>query len=319
MSQDDFADLQRTIEGQGHTWRAGPTSLTVLPPEDQERRLGLRLEPREMERLATLLAEPLARAVEFPPAWDWRDVQGIDWTTPVRDQRGCGSCVAFGAVAVMEAMLKRHHNDAALQPDLSEAHLFFCGCGDCCDKGWWPSYALNYAKSSGVPDEDCFPYQDFNLPCSEACSDWHGRAVKVVGWKELAEPAVRKEWLAETGPVIGCLAIYRDFFSYTDGVYRHTTDDLAGYHAVGVVGYSEAEQAWICKNSWGTDWGVDGWFKIGYGECGIDSEFAMYGVEDVAPPGTDPEPEPEPDPEPAPDGGCNLVARLASVFQSKGE
>ena len=316
MSQDDLAVLQRTIEGKGHTWRAGPTSLMALPPEEQERRLGLRLEPREMERLASLLEAPAERAAQFPPAWDWRDVEGSDWTTPVRDQRGCGSCVAFGTVGVMEAMLKRHQNDAALQPDLSEAHLFFCGCGDCCDKGWWPSYALNYAKSSGVPDEDCFPYQDFNLPCSEACSDWHGRAVKVASWQELADLGSRKEWLANRGPVIGCLAVYRDFFSYTGGVYRHATGDLAGYHAVCVVGYSEAEQAWICKNSWGTDWGDAGWFKIGYGESGMDTEFAMYGVEEVVPPGTDPEP--EPDPEPAPGGGCNLVARLARVFQSKG-
>ena len=291
--------------------------MTVLPPEEQDRRLGLRLEPREMERLASLLDAPAPRDVEFPAAWDWRDVEGVDWTTTIRDQRGCGSCVAFATLAVMEAMLKRHHNDATLQPDLSEAHLFFCGCGDCCGTGWWPSYALNYAKSSGVPDEDCFPYQEFNLPCSESCSDWHGRAVKVSSWAELLDAGARKQWLATKGPVIGCLAVYRDFYSYTDGVYRHSTGDLAGYHAICVVGYSEAEQAWICKNSWGIDWGNEGWFKIGYGECGIDSEFAMYGVGEIIPPGVDPEPEPEPDPEPDPNGGCNLAARLAGFMRGE--
>ncbi|MGD2206720.1 MAG: C1 family peptidase, partial [Anaerolineae bacterium] len=141
MSQDDLMDLQRAIADQGHAWDAGPTTLSTLPPEEQDRRLGLRLVPEEMDRLRVALATMEVIAAEFPPAWDWRDVNGADWTTPIRDQMACGSCVAFGTVGVLESMLKLHYQDAALQPDLSEAHLFFCGCGACCDKGWWPSYA----------------------------------------------------------------------------------------------------------------------------------------------------------------------------------
>jgi hypothetical protein len=66
-------------------------------------------------------------------------------------------------------------------------------------------------------------------------------------------------------------------------VYRHVTGDLVGYHAIEVVGYSESEQCWICKNSWGTGWGDSGWFKIGYGECDIDSTFPMYSVKGIIP------------------------------------
>jgi C1A family cysteine protease len=288
--------------------------LSMLQPEQQGRYLGLRLEPEELRRIATLMAESPVRAADFPPAWDWRNAHGGDWTTPVRDQKACGSCVAFATVAVLEAMLKRHHGDAQLQPDLSEAHLFFCGCGNCCDRGWWPSYALNYAKSNGVPDEACFPYQDQNQPCSETCSDWQNRAVRAVNWQELLDTGMRREWLATKGPLVACLAVYRDLFSYTGGVYRHTTGDLAGYHAICVAGYSEAEEAWICKNSWGNNWGEDGWFKIGYHECGIDSRFAMYGVEAVVPPSSQPEP-PEPEPEPPSNEGCNLVERLLRAIQ----
>ncbi len=310
MSQDELKQLQGAISDRGYRWQAGTTSVSLLPPQEQERRLGLRLVPEEMARIATTLDELPLRAAEFPAAWDWRDVEGADWTTPIRDQKGCGSCVAFGIVAVLEAMLKLHQDSAGFEPDLSEAHLFFCGCGACCDKGWWPSYALNYAKNSGVPDEACFPYQDHNLPCSESCAEWQSRAVKVVSWQEVLDMGTRKEWLATRGPVVGCMAVYRDFFSYTGGVYRHTTGDLAGYHAVGVVGYSDAEQAWICKNSWGTDWGEGGWFKIGYGQCGMDTLFPMYCVEDVTPPGPEPPPPPPP-PEP-PKPGCNLMARFAA-------
>ena len=62
-------------------------------------------------------------------------------------------------------------------------------------------------------------------------------------------------------------------------IYRHASGRLEGYHAIAVVGYSETEQCWICKNSWGTGWGEGGWFRIRYGECGIGSTFPFYTVE----------------------------------------
>jgi C1A family cysteine protease len=304
MSEDELMDLQQAIRDRGHTWEAGSTTLTELAPEEQDRRLGLRVVPEEMQRFASLMAEMAPLAAEFPGAWDWRDVEGADWTTAIRDQGACGSCVAFGSVAVLESMLKLHHSDASLQPDISEAHLFFCGCGSCCEEGWWPTYALDYARDYGVPDEACFPYQDHNMACSDTCADSQVRSTRIVGWEEMVDAGARKEWLATKGPLVGCMAVYRDFFSYTGGVYRHTTGSMAGYHAVCVVGYTEADQAWICKNSWGPGWGEQGWFQIGYGECGIDTQFAMFGVTGVIPPGSEPTPPPPPPPQPKP-GGCS--------------
>ena len=51
-----------------------------------------------------------------------------------------------------------------------------------------------------------------------------------------------------------------------------------GDHAICVVGFDDANGCWICKNSWGPGWGESGWFKIGYGECGMGSSFAFYAV-----------------------------------------
>jgi C1A family cysteine protease len=310
MSEDELMDLQHAIEDRGHDWRAGRTSLTGLSPEEQDRRLGLRLVPEEMARIATTMASVVPAAAEFPPAWDWRAVDGVDWTTAIRDQKACGSCVAFATVAVLEAAFKLHQQDPTFQPDLSEAHLFFCGCGKCCDKGWWPSYALDYVRDAGVPIEECFPYQDHDMPCGDSSADWPEHAIQIPSWQEILDLGARKGWLATRGPVIGCMAVYRDFFNYAEGVYRHATGDLAGYHAVGVVGYSEAEQCWICKNSWGTAWGESGWFKIGYGQCDMDIQFAMYGVDGIIPGPTPPTPPPPPEPQP----GCNLWARLIKAI-----
>jgi hypothetical protein len=198
MSQERISGLQQAIDDEGHSWTAGLTSVSELSREEQARRLGLRLDPYEVAKVVTQMAQATPRAGEYPTGWDWRDVGGMDWTTPIRDQQACGSCVAFGTVAVLEAMLKRHYDDATLQVDLSEAYLFFCGCGDCCDTGWWPTDALDFAQSTGVPDEACFPYRDQNTPCTNACQDWRDRAIQVAGWRELVDAAERKEWLSST-------------------------------------------------------------------------------------------------------------------------
>jgi hypothetical protein len=100
--------------------------------------------------------------------------------------------------------------------------------------------------------------------------------VKITAWAAVMAVADRKNVLAAKGPMVAGMAVFNDFFSYRTGVYRHTTGALAGYHAVSVVGYDDTQQCWICKNSWGPGWGDSGWFRIGYGECGMDTQFAFY-------------------------------------------
>lgn len=66
--------------------------------------------------------------------------------------------------------------------------------------------------------------------------------------------------------------VYEDFMSYKDGVYKHKTGNALGGHAVKIVGWGDGY--WIVANSWGTGWGMKGFFNIAFGECGIDS--AVY-------------------------------------------
>jgi hypothetical protein len=88
-----------------------------------------------------------------------------------------------------------------------------------------------------------------------------------------------KEWISTKGPLVACFTVYDDFFAYNGGIYRHVTGDIAGGHCVSCVGYNDEQQYWICKNSWGASFGENGYFRIGYGECGIDSY--MDTVEEV--------------------------------------
>ena len=62
--------------------------------------------------------------------------------------------------------------------------------------------------------------------------------------------------------------------SYKSGIYYHTTGARRGGHAIKIVGWGYDSQLnmeyWICANSWNTTWGMDGYFNIKFGQCGID-------------------------------------------------
>ncbi len=282
MPKMDERKLMEMIKEKGHTWKAGRTTLSDLSDEEKKKRLGLSVKKDEFEQMRIRMKRA-QKSFSFPSEWDWRKVQGKNWTTSIKDQGACGSCVSFATCAVMESMMKIEGDDSSLSIDLSEAFLFFCGCGSCCNRGWTFEPALDYTKSTGVSDEACFPYSLGNTSCDSRCSDWEKRVSKITEWKEITNVSERKNILSGVGPLIGGMSVYEDFYSYKGGVYRQVIGDFLGYHAIAVVGFSEDKQCWICKNSWGFGWGESGWFKIGYGECDIDSTFPMYSVNGIVP------------------------------------
>jgi C1A family cysteine protease len=208
----------------------------------------------------------------LPPIVDWRNRKGRDNVTSVKDQGGCGSCVAFGTTATLESMILIEHN---VSLDLSEAELLFCGGGSC--GGWWPSSAVTYLTNSGIAHESCFPYQDHNMACN-TCAERDGEAVKITNSTVIFGVDLRKQYLAHIGPMMCVFEVYDDFFGYGSGVYSHVVGDLAGLHCVEVIGYEDLANCWICKNSWGNLWGDSGFFRIAYGQCGIDSAYPFWGI-----------------------------------------
>jgi C1A family cysteine protease len=223
-----------------------------------------------LQNQARIRAEAIG-AVTAPAAYDLTNVGGKNFVTDVKDQLSCGSCVAFGTVATVESRLRVQRGDPNLAIDLSEAHLFFClarAGGYNCSTGWWPEYAYDAFKNTGVTDDACYPYSMSNTDCSGRCSNWADRVLKITGYTSLtSKSADIKEWVSTKGPVSACFIVYQDFFAYKSGVYKHVTGGQAGGHCVTTVGYNDNPGYWICKNSWGTSWGDRGFFKIGYGEC----------------------------------------------------
>ncbi|WP_053227714.1 C1 family peptidase, partial [Solirubrobacter soli] len=273
-------------------WEWGETSLLQLSAEERDLRLGYVPGPgeptlEEQEEIAREAAAAAAPAAEIgaPPAQDWRNVGGRSYVGPIRDQGGCGSCVAFGTAATIEARARVASGNPGLGIDLSEAHLFYCiaaSQGRNCANGWWPDQSFEGARTQGVCDEACFPYTAHDQPCNR-CGDWGNRVTKVTAWHKITNVNDMKAWLASSGPLAACFNVYDDFYAYRSGVYRHVSGALRGGHCVCIVGYSDTDRCWIAKNSWGAGWGESGFFRIAYGDCGIDS--AMWAADNVALPG----------------------------------
>jgi hypothetical protein len=281
MANLEVSEIRSAIQAAGQNWRAADNPVSRLEPEAQRRRLGLAVPPGEKERIAAAMAEAshLRGAMAYATERDWRSKDGANFVTPIRDQGNCGSCVSFATVATIESQARIEHKAPTWELNLSEAELFFCG-GATCANGWWPKDAVAYAKNKGIGDESCMPYSDHDQACNIS-SDKPDKMLKIGDSQEIAGIEQRKGWLDTNGPMVACLAIYDDFFAYADGIYRHATGELAGYHAVSCVGYNENEGYWLCKNSWGESWGDGGFFKIAYGEAEIDTSFAMYGVAEI--------------------------------------
>jgi C1A family cysteine protease len=285
-----MADL-RLKELQSGLWEAVATEAAALASADIRIRLGAEPPPgaaglEERERLATQAAmqaaaspSPDLAAAAAPTAVDWRASGGHDYLGSIRDQASCGSCVAFGSIAAIEGSTRVAAKKFDLACDLSEAHLFYChgaSEGRNCGNGWWPSKALDAARSKGIVDEACFPYTAGDQAC-KPCTDAATRTTKIKSWTSLTTVPAMKTWIAEKGPVVACFTVYEDFRYYRAGVYHHVSGVQLGGHCVCIVGYSDADKCWIARNSWGAGWGESGYFRISYGEVGIDYE--MWGVE----------------------------------------
>jgi C1A family cysteine protease len=270
----DLNALSEALSEAGRPWDSGPTTMTMLEEHERTIRLGVPPKPELPIHDEGTTSALFSADVGAPAAFDLRDIAGVNYDTAVKDQGGCGSCVAFGSAATMETVFRYTHR--TLMPlNLSEAHLFYCHAraeGRNCSNGWWPDRALTCARDKGVTFDDYFPYTAGDQDCTRLNADWPNRLAKVTAFEVISgNGAKMKEAISTYGSVTACFNVFQDFFSYRTGVYRHVTGSLAGGHCVVLIGYDDAAGCWIARNSWGTGWGDSGYFRIAYGECGIES------------------------------------------------
>jgi C1A family cysteine protease len=283
----DLETLSSALEAAGRPWQMAYTSMTAL--EEGERRIRLGVPPRpeledSAEAAAAAAMAATADSIGAPASFDVRNVNGVSYDSPVKDQGACGSCVAFGTLGATEVVFRYTHG-TTMPLDLSEAHLFYVygrADGRNCSNGWWPEPALAHVKATGVTFEDYYPYTGGDQDGTTKLNpDWPNRYAKVTDYANITGNAlVMKERISTYGAITACFNVYQDFFSYKSGIYKHLSGDLAGGHCVTLIGYDDTQSCWIARNQWGNGWGDSGYFKIAYGECGIESysTCSIHGV-----------------------------------------
>jgi len=208
-----------------------------------------------------------------PDAVDWRK-QG--YVTPVKDQGQCGSCWAFSAVASLEG---QHLKAAGSLVSLSEQNLVDCSqnFGNMGCDGGLMDQAFQYVQANGgIDTEQAYPYKAVDQTCAY---DAANIGAKCTGFTDVAagDEEALQDAIASVGPIsVGIDASQDSFQFYKSGVYAD--DNCSSQfldHGVTAVGYDTDDSGaayYIVKNSWGTDWGNQGYIWMARNKnnaCGI--------------------------------------------------
>jgi cathepsin B len=273
-----IADIrQRT-----HRWEAYDFETNPMKDYSYGKLMGLlgTVNNPAKERIPEFSYADVEMLQQLPANFDWRTESQC--VHPVRDQQHCGSCWAFAA---SEALSDRFciASKGAVDVVLSPQDMVSCDNWDMGCNGGILSFAWSYLTSTGIVTDTCTPYVsgDGSVPkCPKTCEDGSdrkkykcasGSVVKASG-----AASIQSEIFAN-GPLETGFDVYEDFFSYKSGIYHYTSGAKAGGHAVKIIGWGQENGVnyWICANSWGNSWGMEGFFNIEWGQCGIDS--AAYG------------------------------------------
>ncbi|MFS7982773.1 putative cathepsin H [Helianthus anomalus] len=207
-----------------------------------------------------------------PLTQDWRKT-GI--VSPVKNQGSCGSCWTFSTTGALEAAYAQAFGKSV---SLSEQQLVDCagdfnnfGCN-----GGLPSQAYEYIKyNGGLDSEEAYPYTGKDGVCKYSAENAAVQVLDSVNITSGAEDEL-KHAVGVVRPVSVAFEVIANFRLYTGGVF--TSDDCGSgpmdvNHAVVAVGYGAEDGVpyWLIKNSWGADWGLNGYFKMEMGKnmCGV--------------------------------------------------
>jgi cathepsin L len=195
----------------------------------------------------------------------------VDWrqnlqksSTWIRDQGKCGSCWAVAAVGALEMHAERKFGSASR---LSHQQLVDCvpnprhcgGTGGC--KGATGELAFEFARIHGVSTDEAYQSKE------GGCNKKTHVAYKLNGFVRLPEnkASYLKHAIATQGPVV-VSADGGKWFAYGGGVFSGCAKDTVVNHAILGVGYGidpvSAKDYWTIRNSWGPDWGENGFMRI---------------------------------------------------------
>jgi len=215
----------------------------------------------------------------LPREWDWRNVSGVNYCSPNRNQHipvYCGSCWVFGTLGALNDRFNVARKNRWPMTQLSPQEIIDCnGVGSC--QGGEPGNVFEHAKLHGLVEEGCNNYKAVNEKCdpfNRCGSCWPDNCFAIQNYTryyitDYGKLQGREAMMAEIhnrGPIacsVGCTQAFD--LKYAGGIYEELSETPTN-HIVSVTGWGVDKETnveyWIVRNSWGDAWGEMGWFRV---------------------------------------------------------
>jgi len=261
----------------------GVTKFMDLTPEEFKATF-LTYKPNPARRSKADVLPPLPSGTNIPDTFDWATLGA---TTPIYNQGQCGSCWAFSATEEIESMwwLKHHATNANTTiRSLSMQQIVDCDTGngdEGCDGGDTTTAYEYVIKAGGLEPFADYPYAGVDQKCKFNAKDI---SVSISNWSYVTQDHNETQMQVASyaqGPLSICVdaASWQYYFG---GVIREICGQTLD-HCVQITGWGVENGVlgttyyWIIRNSWGADWGEDGfvWVEIGKNLCGVSDEVTI--------------------------------------------
>jgi len=213
----------------------------------------------------------------------------VEWPNCVHDIRDTQKQGTAWAVQPVDVLADRFCIKTArsVSSTLSAQYLLSCQ-NSALDADLWSSW--KFLEYNGDVPENCMPYTAGTINSCNTytkCADGN-QPIKyhalINSTKWFTTPAQIMSEIFDNGPVEASMYLYSDFPYFQKGFYSHTGGLFLGAHPVRIIGWgltSDNGLYWIAANSWGTSWGMSGYFQIMSGQVGIDTQ-AVAGIVDLS-------------------------------------
>ncbi|MEW6509226.1 MAG: C1 family peptidase [Bacteroidota bacterium] len=267
-AMDRISWTNNIIKEKGYNWKAGLTSMSILPKSELEKRCGIipdsTFNPLEQKQYGEKLYLEWKKSNDRKIQKTSSSINWRIWMSSIEDQGNCGNCWAHASTGVAEGLLHYLYGDN-IDIDLNEMEITnHASCAYGCDGCTYENIdcGLSYIKNYEVESEN---HNQFPNRTKAFYS--------VATYSRQAESINAIQTALETSPVFATMSIFQDFVDYTGGIYEYTSGIYLGEHAIVIVDYGNdnGTDYWVCTNSWGYNWGDNVYFLIKFGECGIDS------------------------------------------------